>query len=184
MTFSERYNTLGVIAKKIFHKSLTVSSQRAKTWRRLWKIDRFFMFFGRCDLVFLTFQKSLSSFSAQSRETTYSCQIWCKSVERRLRKFGGRKKNANRQKNIILPKLWKIEFLQKRKYNNAIIWITGEQRWWTLMQHFVYTSGMARVVVENCRCYRRMRKVVVMPNSCNNDHSESRQESLFVKWKI
>jgi hypothetical protein len=29
--FSERYNTLDVIAEKIFQKSLTVSSQRAKT---------------------------------------------------------------------------------------------------------------------------------------------------------
>ena len=47
---------------------------------------------------------------------TRFCQIWCKSVKKRLRNVGGRKK-ANRQKNIILPKFCKIAFLQKRKYN-------------------------------------------------------------------
>ena len=48
MTFSERYNSLGVIAEKIFPKTLTVSSLRAKTWRT----GRKFEF--QCFLAFVT----------------------------------------------------------------------------------------------------------------------------------
>ena len=100
MTFSERYNSLDVIAVKIFQKSLIVSSQRAKTWRPGRKFDRNFDVFWPLWPGFWTFQKSPSSFFAQSRDT-HSWQIWCKSVERRLRNFGGRKKSKPTEKHNI-----------------------------------------------------------------------------------
>ena len=61
MTFSERYNSLDVIAEKIFQKSLIVSSQRAKTWRPGRKFDRNFDVFWPLWPGFWTFQKSPSS---------------------------------------------------------------------------------------------------------------------------
>ena len=60
-TFSERCNTLVVIAEKIFQKTLTVSSQRAKTWGRGRKNDRFFDVFWPLWPGFWTFRKKLAS---------------------------------------------------------------------------------------------------------------------------
>ena len=57
----ERYNSLDVIAEKIFQKSLIVSSQRAKTWRPGRKFDRNFDVFWPLWPGFWTFQKSLAS---------------------------------------------------------------------------------------------------------------------------
>ena len=59
--FSERYNALDVIAEKIFRKSLTVSSQRAKTWRPVRKFDRFFDVFWPSWPGFWTFHKAFNS---------------------------------------------------------------------------------------------------------------------------
>ena len=98
-TFSERCNLLDVIAVKIFPKSFTVSSQRAKTWRQGWKNDRFFYVFWPLLPGFWTFLKSPSSVLIACKKTCL-CQIWCKSVERRLRKVVQKKKNW--QHNIML----------------------------------------------------------------------------------
>ena len=56
-TFSERWNTLVVITVKIFKKTFTVFSQRAKMWRRGWKKWPIFRGFLAVVTWFLNFSK-------------------------------------------------------------------------------------------------------------------------------
>ena len=111
--FSERCNIPDVTAVKIFPKRFTVSSQRAKTWRQGRKNDRFLDVFWPLWPGFWTFQKSPSSVLITCKKAR-SCQaqIGRDTAE----KSCPEEKKANGQKNIILPKFWKIAFLQKRQY--------------------------------------------------------------------
>jgi len=81
------------------------------------------MFYSRCDLVFELSKIAIVCFNRMQEDTFVPnlVQIGRETAEESWLE----KKKRNRQKNIILPKFWKIAFLQKRKYKNHADWNIG-----------------------------------------------------------
>ena len=70
MTFSERYNTRGVMAVKILQKNFNrfvTTSENVKAGVK--KNAVISMFFGRCDLVFKLFKKRRCIFDHMQEDT-------------------------------------------------------------------------------------------------------------------